>query len=80
MNICHCYQRNINDLVICKYFVSFVCKLITIIDEFPIYTQQNIKVYGTPSNIYKDERISKYNNNYGFKKLRIYNICPKNAL
>ena len=35
--------------------------------------------YGTPCNIYSDDRILKSVYNYGFKMLKIYNICPKNT-
>ena len=35
--------------------------------------------YGTPYNIYKDEKILKYYYNHGFKNFKIYNIRPKNA-
>ena len=36
-------------------------------------------MYGTPRNIYKDERILRYDNNHGFKIFKIYNIFPKIA-
>ena len=35
--------------------------------------------YGTPCNIYKDERILKSNYNHGFKNFKTYYICPQNA-
>ena len=36
-------------------------------------------MYLTPCNIYKDERILKYDYNHGFRNFKICNICPKNA-
>ena len=33
--------------------------------------------YGTPCNIYKDERILKYEYSHGFKNFKIYYISPK---
>ena len=44
---------------------------------FPIGTR--VKVIWTPCNIYSDERNLKSDYNYGFKILKIYNICPKNT-
>ena len=41
--------------------------------------QHVLRGYGTPCNIYKDERILNYDYNHGFKNFKIYNICPKNA-
>ena len=38
-----------------------------------------LRWYGTPCNIFKDDRILKYDNNHGFKNFKIYNIRPKNA-
>ena len=38
-----------------------------------------LRWYGTPCNIFKDERILKYDYVHGFKNLKIYSICPKNA-
>ena len=38
-----------------------------------------LRWYGTPCNIFKDDRILKNDYNYGFKNFKIYNICPKNA-
>ena len=35
----------------------------------------NLRWYGTPSNIFKDDRILKNDYNYGFKIFKIYNIC-----
>ena len=35
--------------------------------------------YGKPYNIYKDERILKYDYNNGFENFKIYNFCQKNA-
>ena len=35
--------------------------------------------YGTPCNIYKDERILNYEYNQGFKNFKIYYICPQNT-
>ena len=37
-----------------------------------------LRWYGTPCNIFKDDRILKNNYNHGFKNFKIYNICPKN--
>ena len=37
-----------------------------------------LRWYGTPCNIFKDNRILKKNYNHGFKNFKIYNICPKN--
>ena len=36
-----------------------------------------LRWYGTPCNIYKNERL-KYDYNYGFKSFRNFNIFPKN--
>ena len=38
-----------------------------------------LRWYETPCNIFKDERILKYDYVHGFKNLKIYSICPKNA-
>ena len=38
-----------------------------------------LRWYGTPCNIFKDERILKNDYNHGYKNLPIYNICPQNA-
>ena len=35
--------------------------------------------YGTLCNIFKDERILKYDYDHCFKNFKIYSICPKNA-
>ena len=37
-----------------------------------------LRWYGTPFNIFKDDRIIKINYNHGFKNFKIYHICPKN--
>ena len=39
----------------------------------------SLRWYGTPCNIFKDDRILKNDHNHGFKYFKIYNICPKNA-
>ena len=41
-----------------------------------------LRWYGTPCNIYKDERILKYHYNHGFKDFNILNnkSCTQNAL
>ena len=36
-------------------------------------------VYGTPCNIFKDDRILKHDYNHGFKNFKICKICPKIA-
>ena len=38
-----------------------------------------VKGYGTPWNIYEDDRILNYDYNHGFKNFKIYNIYPNNA-
>ena len=38
-----------------------------------------LRWYGKPCNIYMDDRILKYDYNPGFKKFKIYKICPKYA-
>ena len=38
-----------------------------------------LRWYGTPYNIYKDERNLKSDCNHGFQNFKIYNICPQNA-
>ena len=38
-----------------------------------------LRWYGTPCNIFKDDRILKNDYNHCFKNFKIYNICPKNA-
>ena len=38
-----------------------------------------LRWYRTSSNIYKEERISKFDCNDGFKNFKIYNICPPNT-
>ena len=38
-----------------------------------------LRLYGTPCNIFKDDRIIKHDYNHGFKIFIIYNICPQNA-
>ena len=50
----------------------YTCKIIC----FQIITK--LRWYGTPCNIFKDDRILKNNYNHGFKNFKIYNICPKN--
>ena len=42
-------------------------------------SEGNIRWYGTPCNIFKDVRILKNDYNHGFKKFKIYNICPQSA-
>ena len=39
----------------------------------------SLRWYGTPCNIFMDERVLKYDYDQGFKNVKIYNICPKNA-
>ena len=41
--------------------------------------QHVLRWYGTPCNIYKDERILNCDYNHSYKNFKIYNICPKNA-
>ena len=36
-----------------------------------------LRWYGTPCNIFKDDRTLKNDFNHGFKNFKIYNICPK---
>ena len=40
---------------------------------------QDLRWYGTPCNIFKDDRILKNDYNLSFKNFKIYNICPQNA-
>ena len=39
--------------------------------------QPFLRWYGTPCNIFKDDRILKNYYNHGFKNFKIYNICPR---
>ena len=39
----------------------------------------NLRWYGTPCNIFKDDQILKNDYNHGFKNFKIYNIYSKNA-
>ena len=43
------------------------------------YKLDRLRLYGTPCNIFNDDRIKKNDYNHGFKHFKIYNICPKNA-
>ena len=38
-----------------------------------------LRWYGTPCNIFKDNRILKNDYKHGFKNFKICNICPKNS-
>ena len=38
-----------------------------------------LRWYGTPCNIFKDDRILKNDYNRGSKNFKIYNNCPQNA-
>ena len=38
-----------------------------------------LRWYGTPCNIFKDDRILKNGYNHGFKNFKIFIICPQNA-
>ena len=40
----------------------------------------SLRWYGTPCNIFMDERVLKYDYDQGFKNVKIYNICPQKRL
>ena len=45
----------------------------------PVAFPKALRWYGTPCNIFKDDRILKNDKNHGFKNFKIYNILPQNV-
>ena len=50
------------------------------VDSINILIEHCLRWYGTPCNIFKDDRILKYDYNHGFKNFKIYNICPQKCI
>ena len=68
------------DLLVTVYLLVYLLvalSLLVILDSSIPFLL--LRWYGTPCNIFKDDRILKNDCNHGFKNFKIYYICPQNA-
>ena len=72
-----CKDNSITQLLLLRFLINEIVFLLALNPiDFP---HLNLRWYGTPCNIFKDDRILKNDYNHAFKNFKIYDICPQNA-
>ena len=64
----------LSSILYSKTLLRSLCKFLHALQVLKV-----LRWYGTPCNIFKDNRILKNDYKHGFKNFKICNICPKNS-